>query len=114
MVNFRATKAQNENRDSMDDPRAGRILDLIAKETFVDRDKLVPDATMEELGIASLDVVQTMFAIEEEYDIEIPVAGQGGGLEFATVKSLIDHVILTLDKVAVSREAPLAGAVASR
>jgi hypothetical protein len=46
----------------MDGPRAGRILDLIAQETFVDRDKLVPDATMEELGIASLDVVQTRAA----------------------------------------------------
>jgi acyl carrier protein len=98
----------------MDDPRAGRILDLIAKETFVDRDKLVPDATMEELGIASLDVVQTMFAIEEEYDIEIPIARDSGGLEFATVKSLIDHVLLTLDKVEVLRDAALAGAVAPR
>ncbi len=86
----------------MDDLRASRILDIVAKETFVDRDKLVSDATMEELGIASLYLVQTMFALEEEYDIEIPVAGKGGGLEFVTVKSLVDHVILVLDQAAVA------------
>lgn len=95
----------------MDDPRACRILEIMAKETLIDRDKLVPEATIEGLGIASLDVVQTMFAIEEEFDIHIPVAGQGGGLEFATVKSLVDHVIAVLDEIAA---APRDGAAALR
>lgn len=82
----------------MNDPRVPHILDLIAKETFVDRDKLRPEATVEELGIASLDLVQTIFAIEAEYNIEIPVAGQGAGLEFATVRALLDHVLAVLDQ----------------
>ena len=98
----------------MNDPRACRILDIMAKETLVDRDRLVPEATIEELGIASLDVVQTMFAIEEEFDIQIPVAGQGGGLEFATVKSLVDHVILVLDEIADAPDRPREGAAALR
>ena len=82
----------------MDDPRVPHILDVIARETFIDRSKLLPDATVEELGIASLDLVQTIFAIEAEYNIEIPVAGQGAGLEFATVRALLDHVLAVLDK----------------
>ncbi len=98
----------------MEDSRACRILEIMAKETFVDRDKLVPDATIEELGIASLDVVQTMFALEEEFDIQIPVAGQGGGLEFATVKSLVDHVIAVLDEIAAAPGAPHDGATPLR
>jgi acyl carrier protein len=88
----------------MDDPRVSRILDIVAKETLVDRAKLLPEAMIDTLGIASLDVVQTIFALEEEYDIEIPVARQGGGIEFLTVKSLVDHVIAVLDRVADERQ----------
>jgi acyl carrier protein len=98
----------------MEDPRVARILAIMAKETFVDRDKLVPEATIESLGIASLDVVQTVFAIEEEFDIQIPVAGGGGGLEFATVKALLDHVIQVLDEIAAAPDVPRDGATALR
>lgn len=89
----------------MNDPRVGRILDIVAKETLVDRAKLVPDATIEQLGIASLDIVQAMFAIEEQFDVEIPVAGQGGGLEFVTVGALVDHVVGVLDQAVLERNA---------
>ena len=87
----------------MDDPRIAEILDLIARETFVDRDKLHPDAKVEELGIASIDLVQTIFALETEYNIQIPVAGQGAGLEFATVRALLDHVLAVLDQSEATR-----------
>ncbi|MBV9522894.1 MAG: acyl carrier protein [Alphaproteobacteria bacterium] len=87
----------------MDDPRAARILDIVAKETLVDRSKLVPEATIDSLGIASLDIIQTIFALETEFDIEIPVAGERAGAEFSTVKELVDHVIAELDRVAKAR-----------
>jgi acyl carrier protein len=90
----------------MNDPRVSRILDIVAKETLVERDRLVPEAMIDKLGIASLDVVQTIFALEEEYDIEIPVARQGGGLEFLTVKALVDHVIAVLDQVTADQHVP--------
>jgi acyl carrier protein len=80
----------------MDDPRVSRILDIVAKETFVERAKLRPEATIDELGIASLDIVQTVFALETEFNIEIPVAREGGGAEFATVKELVDHVLAVM------------------
>jgi acyl carrier protein len=89
----------------MDDPRASRILDIVAAETFVERAKLVPDATIDDLGIASLDIVQTIFALESEFDIEIPVAQQGGGAEFATVAELVAHVLAALDDAARTKVA---------
>jgi acyl carrier protein len=89
----------------MDDPRALRILDIVAAETFVERAKLVPDATIDDLGIASLDIVQTIFALETEFDIEIPVAQQGGGAEFTTVAELVSHVLAALDDAARSKVA---------
>jgi acyl carrier protein len=82
------------------DPRASHILDIVAKETFVDRAKLLPEARIDELGIASIDIVQTIFAIESEFDIELPVAGAGAGAEFETVQALVDHVLATLDQAA--------------
>ena len=85
----------------MVDPRTSRILDIVAKETFVDRERLLPDATIDELGIASLDIVQAVFAIESEFNIDIPIAGQGAGVEFSTVKSLLDHVIGVMDRGAI-------------
>jgi acyl carrier protein len=87
----------------MNDPRALRILDILAAETFVERAKLVPDATIDDLGIASLDIVQAIFALETEFDIELPVAQQGGGAEFATVAELVNHVLAALDGAAGSK-----------
>jgi acyl carrier protein len=86
----------------MMDARASRILDIVAKETFVDRSKLLPEATIDDLGIASLDIVQSIFALETELDIEIPVAREGGGAEFATVGDLVSHVLAVLDRKAAS------------
>jgi acyl carrier protein len=89
----------------MVDPRVSLILDIFAKETFVDRAKLVPEATIDDLGIASLDIVQAVFAIESEFNIDVPVTGQGAGLEFPNVKSLFDHVLNIMDQTAAARGA---------
>jgi acyl carrier protein len=89
----------------MVDPRVSLILDIFAKETFVDRAKLVPEATIDDLGIASLDIVQAVFAIESEFNIDVPVTGQGAGLEFPNVKSLVDHVLNIMDQTAAGRAA---------
>jgi acyl carrier protein len=84
--------------NAFNDPRSSRILDIVAAETFVDRNKLVPEATIDDLGIASLDIVQAIFALETELGIEIPVAGQGAGAEFVTVGELVEHVLAALDQ----------------
>ena len=57
-------------------PDAGmldRILDIIAKETTIDRARLVPDATMESLNIASYDMVIMLMEMEEAFDAYIPI-----------------------------------------
>ena len=81
----------------MDDPRANDILDIVAKETAVDRARLVPDAQISDLGIPSLDLVQAIFAIEEKYQVDIPVVAERSGSEFRTVADLVRHVLATLD-----------------
>ena len=69
------------------------ILDIVAAETAVPRDKLVSTATVDELGIASLDMVQAIFALETRFGIDIPVVADRTGGEFGTVGDLVDHVL---------------------
>jgi len=91
--------ASSDGVDAMvvDDPRSSDILDIFAKETGADRDLLVPEAVISDLEVASLDLVQTIFAIEEKYKVDIPVASAESGAEFQTVGDLVRHVLATLD-----------------
>lgn len=82
----------------MTDPREAEILDIVAKETGVERGRLVPDAAIADLDIASLDLVQSIFALETRFDVEIPVVSERTGAEFSTVGDLVAHVLHTLDK----------------
>jgi len=81
----------------MTDPRADEILAIVAKETGVPRDKLVPEAELATLDIPSLDMVQAIFAIEERFQVDIPVVSDQTGGEFKTVGELVAHVLHTLD-----------------
>ena len=75
------------------DPRIGEILDIVAKETSIEREHLTPDASISLLGIASLDMVQAIFALEAHFNIEIPMSMAPEGGEFATVGDLVDKVL---------------------
>ena len=50
-----------------------RLIEIIAKQLGVDEGNVTPDASfMEDLGSDSLDIVELVMALEEEFDIEIP------------------------------------------
>ena len=50
-----------------------RLIEFIAKQLGVEEENVTPDASfMEDLGADSLDTVELVMALEEEFDIEIP------------------------------------------
>ncbi len=50
-----------------------RLTEIIAQQLGVDADNVTPDASfMEDLGADSLDTVELVMALEEEFDLEIP------------------------------------------
>jgi acyl carrier protein len=50
-----------------------RVTDIIVEQLGISREEVVPDASfVEDLGADSLDIVELVMAIEEEFDIEIP------------------------------------------
>jgi acyl carrier protein len=89
---------QTVSHDVGNDPRTDEILTLVAKETGIERARLVPSASIEELGIPSLDMVQAVFELETHFDIEIPAISEKAGSEFATVGDLVSHVLAALDR----------------
>jgi acyl carrier protein len=84
----------------MDDPRTQEVLDILSAETRVPMDRLHENAPLDTLGIASLDLVQAIFALETHFNIELPVAENHAGSEFVTVGDLVRHVLKTVDSPA--------------
>ena len=53
-----------------------RLKEIITERLDVEEDQIVPEATfVEDLGADSLDIVELIMGIEEEFDIEIPDEG---------------------------------------
>jgi acyl carrier protein len=46
------------------------LIDLIAAEALIDKAKLIPTATLADVGLDSVGVVSLVFAVEENYDVE--------------------------------------------
>lgn len=90
------------------DPRQAEILAIFSREVGVAPERLRPDATLDSLDIASLDIVQAIFAIEERFDVQIPVVPDRAGSEFTTVGQLLDHVLATLERGGPPSSAPAA------
>ena len=67
-----------------------RIKAIIAKEVSIDPSVIKPEATLEDLKIESIDLVQIMFAIEEEFDIYLAEADVGFDVE--NVGQVVDAV----------------------
>jgi len=71
----------------------GRILDLIKSFEKVDPAKLSTKSTFtEDLGLDSLDAVEVVMAVEEEFSIEIPDAEAD---EIKSVQEAIDYIAKT-------------------
>jgi acyl carrier protein len=52
-----------------------QIIALIAQEGMIDPEKIRPDATLQSLGVESVDVVMILLAIEEKFGVYVPVDG---------------------------------------
>jgi acyl carrier protein len=67
-----------------------RVKEIIASQLSVDASKVVPAATfVDDLGADSLDTVELIMAIEEEFDCEIP---EEEAANISTVQEVIDYV----------------------
>merc|ERR1712050_419430 len=49
-----------------------KCADVIAEQLGVDKEKVMREATLSELGADSLDIVESVMALEEASDVELP------------------------------------------
>ena len=49
-----------------------KVIEIIADQAIVEPSDLSDESTLESLGIDSLGLVESIFAIEEAFDIQIP------------------------------------------
>ncbi|MBI1866871.1 MAG: phosphopantetheine-binding protein [Methylocystis sp.] len=66
------------------------IIEVIAAEGMVDRTKITPDASIESLDLKSVDIVMILTALEEKFDVYIPM--DGTLQEAKDVQSLIEAI----------------------
>jgi acyl carrier protein len=71
-----------------------QILDVIIAEGKVDPSRITPDATLESLEVESMDVVLILMAIEEKFDVYVPIDGQ-----IAEAENLNRFVEIVADQV---------------
>ncbi len=67
-----------------------KIVTIIANQLQIDEDQVTPDASfMDDLGADSLDTVELIMALEEEFDMEIP---DSDAEKIRTVQDALDYM----------------------
>ncbi|MDM8167783.1 acyl carrier protein [Roseovarius sp.] len=69
-----------------------RVIRIIAEQAVLEPSDVTMDSTLEDLGIDSLGLVESIFAIEEEFDISIPFNAnepQESDFDISSVASIV-------------------------
>lgn len=69
-----------------------RVIGIIAEQAVLEPSDVTMDSTLEDLGIDSLGLVESIFAIEEAFDISVPFnanAPQESDFDISSVESII-------------------------
>ena len=66
------------------------IVEVIAAEGMIPREKIQDDATIDSLGLKSIDLVMILTAIEEKFDVYIPM--DGAFSEAKDLKGLVEAI----------------------
>jgi len=72
-----------------------RVIKIIAEQAVLEPSDVALDSTLESLGIDSLGLVESIFAIEEEFDISVPFnanAPDEGDFDISSVASIIKGI----------------------
>ena len=73
--------------------RLQQIIDIIAEDGAVDPSQVTPDATLESMGMESMDVVMILMGVEEKLDVYLPMSN-----DLSSAKNMAEFVE-AIDKV---------------
>ena len=89
-IKDQATAAVGAKAPINHDELVSKIIDTIVTEGMIDREKVTMDATIESLDLKSIDIVMILTAIEDKFDVYIPMDGPFHDAK--DVRSLIDAI----------------------
>jgi acyl carrier protein len=73
-----------------------RVIRIIAEQAVLDVADVKDDSTLESLGIDSLGLVESIFAIEEAFDVSVPFNANdpraAGGFDISSVAAIVRAV----------------------
>ena len=72
-----------------------KIFEIIAEQAVLETSDVTLESTLEDLGIDSLGLVESIFAIEEEFDITVPFNANdptNSDFEISSVSKIIEGV----------------------
>lgn len=87
----------------MSDELTERVIKVMAATQHQPPEKFTPEATFEELGIDSLDGINILFALENEFNINIP---DEGAKQIRTVNQMVDGVRKLVEAKAAAEAGP--------
>ncbi len=72
-----------------------KIVEILAEQAVLEPNEVPLTATLEDLGIDSMNLVEIIFAIEESFDIQIPFNAnepEAAGFDISSVTSIVTAV----------------------
>ena len=69
---------------------AETLQNILTKKFSVPLEKIRPDATLDTLGLDSLDLIEVLFEVEEAFDVRIP--HDGAAIRAATIQELLETI----------------------
>ncbi len=67
------------------------VQEILVKKYSLPRESIKPEATLESLKLDSLDLVETLFEVEDEFHVRVPQDGSIN-LKIATVQDIVEIV----------------------
>ena len=68
------------------------ILDIVAQKASIERGKLTLDASLADLQVSSLDMVEVIFALEDKFGIELPFNANTNADDLKTLGDVVAMV----------------------
>ena len=72
-----------------------KVIEIIAEQAVLEPSDIALDSTLESLGIDSLGLVESIFAIEEAFDIQVPFNANNpseSDFDISSVESIIKGI----------------------
>lgn len=81
-----------------------KVIEIIAEQAVLEPSDVKMDSTLEDLGIDSLGLVESIFAIEEAFDIQVPFnANEPGESDFDI--SNVAAIVAGVEKLVAEQKA---------